>query len=250
MSKKLAQSVLEKIKKQKLEPRPRWHFVLKNGAFWLLFGLAALFGAKAVGLTLFAIFEIDFSLVYRAGVRLPAILHMIPLIWVIAFLIFIIAAITGLHHTKRGYKFSVIRLIFINLAVSFVLGGILYAAGAAERTENFVRRALPQYKGVEIRRERVWSQPQQGRLSGVIISVESDALLLLDDFGGSRWQILYAQAERRGPLQLIQGERVRILGVAQLGNRFEAEIISSWRPPHHPPHVMLKEIFVPPRTRY
>lgn len=245
MSKKLSNSVLRKIKKNKIKPRPKWHFLIKNILFWTVFGLCVILGAKAVGITLFALTESHFLFIAKAHgpIFLPW-LRIFPFPWLIFFLLFLLLASYGLHHTKKGYKLSTTKLVKVNLLLSLILGIVSCESGLAE---NFERNFHPPfYKNIEQRQKEVWSNPQEGRLAGTIIEIKNDQTLLLDDFNQKRWVVDYQESQMQGEATLQPEEKIRLVGEIISENNFKAEIIGPWGKPKP---RMMKENHKPPRTK-
>jgi hypothetical protein len=52
MEKDLSKEVLEKIKKQRLKPKSKWHFVLKDSAVWFVFAASIILGALSFSVIL------------------------------------------------------------------------------------------------------------------------------------------------------------------------------------------------------
>jgi hypothetical protein len=231
-SKKLSKSVLDKIKEEEIVPRPEWHFVAKNGMFWVLFGVTAFLGARAVGVLWFLFFELDIPFLWRGpdhGVRL--LFDLFPAFWVIFVLLFLIAAMTGLHQTKHGYRWSLKRLVVVNVVVSLVLGTLLYAVGDARQFESSMTRRAPFYKGVDSHKEMLWHGPEGGRLAGMIRVVSSNEEFVLVDRDGREWVVDYDEAELKPEVVLGEGERVRMMGVERPEFHFDAEMVGPWAGP-------------------
>jgi hypothetical protein len=219
-SKKLSNSVLDKIKKEEIAPRPAWHFLAKNGFFWLIFGIAAILGARAVGVLIFMYFELDVQFLF--------LIKAFPAFWVIFILLFIIFAMTGLHQTKHGYRLSIQRLLGINLMISLALGSLSYGVGDAAAFELKMAERAPILRSVEEHKQRVWNGPENGRLAGEISSVDDEAQLMLVDFKGNEWEVSYDDAELVRDVELEEGLSIRLDGESLDDFEFEASRIGPW----------------------
>ncbi|MDP3976199.1 MAG: hypothetical protein Q8P95_04770 [bacterium] len=228
----LSEDILRKIKEKAITPRPAWHFWLKNSIFWSIFSVCVLVGAKAVAMSTYALIETDFELLFRFTHHpFWAMGRLFPAGWIILFLLFIIMALAGLQHTRNGYKWSAGKLIGINLLISLLLGLSAYAAGTPEQFEQFIHRRAPYIPHNEGSKEQVWSQPEEGRLAGTIISITDGQILLLDDFAQRQWTVEYGDSEYRGPVKMETGEKIRLGGEQLDEQRFRANIIAPWKKP-------------------
>ena len=227
--KKLSQSVLKKIKKEKIKPRPKWHFLIKNSLFWAIFGMAALLGAKAIGIIIFILTEANFLLIWQSrGPHFSILLRIFPFFWIIFLLLFLFLASEGLHHTEKGYKIPLPKLIGINILISLILGVASYGLGYAEKFEHFFGQRAPFYAGFRQEHTQIWSNPGEGRLAGTIIEIQNNQILLLDDFNQKRWTVDYQASQTRGPVTLEVNEKIRLVGEVVDENEFKATIISPW----------------------
>jgi hypothetical protein len=234
---KFSQKITEKIQEEKIKQTPHWVFLLKNVAFWVLFGVAMLLGAIAFAVILFSVLEADFELWgHPAFSRLQFALHILPLYWLIAFLIFCGLALVGMQHTKKGYRLPVWKLLVGNLLGSILLGGSMYAFGGGEKFEHFFAQRFPGYQNVDKRQEEIWSNPEGGLLAGKIVAVESDKLLILQDFSQKIWEVtlpenpLFPKAIDSDLVrEKLKDRNIKILGKKTGENSFLAEAILPWQ---------------------
>lgn len=232
--KSLSQSVLGRIKEQHIEPKPHWHFTLKNVLFWVVFGLSVLIGARAMGVVIFVLSDLRPELLAQNGGLhggIPPVMQILPLTWLLFFVLTILIAVLGLHHTKKGYKVSIGKIILINLLATLLLGGVLFALGDGERFEQTISNHVSFIPAAETRRERVWNTPVEGRLAGEIqntdVTAASTSIALLD-LSGKSWNV-----DLNGlPLPLSpEGNvlmRIRLVGVKTGEATFKANAIYPW----------------------
>lgn len=238
--KSFSQSVLQKIKDEHIEPRPQWHFMLKNSIFWILFALSMLIGARAMGVVFFIFSDLNFSLAQGAGgPAVPEFLKILPLFWLSVFTIVVLIAILGLHHTKRGYKISIATVILINLLGTIALGLALFALGDGERFEQEVSERLP-IQQPHARRAVIWQQPSEGRLAGEVVSDGTAEKFSLSDLSGQQWTVTCANTlvfnESANTCAKLQtGMRVRMIGTPTDDNTFAATRIDPWNQLPPPP---------------
>ncbi len=262
--KNVSANIAERIKKEGLRPTPRWIFVMKNVAFWGLFVVVLLLGAVAFSLILFAVYEADFELVDRA-VYSPAgfFLTVLPFSWIILFFLFLGLAVWVKRHTKQGYRIPFWLLITLNLSGSIAIGIVSFSMGGSEYFEDFFSRAIPGYMHMDDRKMEMWSRPEDGLLSGIILEISSDTVIILEDFSGKVWDIDLSEARknmeremgpkkmRHDPKRIIfVGAKVKMIGKTTGEQTFFAEIILPWKRPkpfrdYPPPHDLLPNMMEP-----
>lgn len=224
-----SKDILKKIKSEDIKQRPSWHFWIKNVIFWSIFGLSAFIGGRAIGVMGRLITDADLPFLLGAkGAIMPRIISLFPLFWIIFFLLFLLFANYGLHHTKRGYKLGTTKLIGINLAISLIIGSCATILGDGERFEKMVHEKAPIFKKIEENRIQAWNNPEEGRLAGTIVIVQDDRILLLNDFTDSTWTINYSEAQWRRQFDLREGIKVTIVGHQNEKLNFVAEKIGPW----------------------
>lgn len=220
---KLSEDILAKIKDEGIEQRPRWHFIALEITFWIFFAVSVYLGARAFAVIVFALSVADFD-VFGGMTHPPLrfVFYMLPLFWFAFFALFLLLAILAARHLKNAYRFSLAWIIGGNLLLSIVLGGALAAFGGGERFERVFAERMPFYQGIEKQHMMMWQRPQEGLLSGIIIELQSDKVLILEDFGGQIWTVDFAEAFVAPRLELAPALRVRIIGEQTTENGFRA----------------------------
>lgn len=179
--------LLEKIKEQNLQPTPVWHFLLKNYVMWGLGFLSLSFGAISVSLILFLSQIDDLSLTIANSQDLEDILLIFPIFWIMCSVIFIFAVFYNIKHTKRGYRYSPLTLSGVIIISSFVLGFAINAAGFGETIDQQFSHHAPLYDRLINPRINFWSQPDKGRLSGMIVEKKGSSTFRLIDKNNHIW---------------------------------------------------------------
>jgi hypothetical protein len=220
--------LIEKIKEEQVKPIPKWQFTFKDTFIWLAFIICVLFGALAFSVILFAIQQSDFDLFsHMSHSFLELLLGLVPVIWLLALLLFLVIAILSIKNSKKGYKFTTPAMFGFATALSILLGTLFFITGGAERLENAFASNISSYEGIEERKSQVWSRPADGFLSGTIISVE-DTAFELRDFSGKTWKINFNGADIVPAVTISDGEKIKLAGKITNGNSFKAEIIRPW----------------------
>ena len=229
MTKKLADFVLKKIKACHLTPRPRWHYVIKDAAFWGVFFFSILLGSLGVAVILYALLDTDFDLIsYVPTSQIGLFMQLLPGVWLVFFLIFVSLAIWGAQHTKKGYKLSILMIVVANFLLSLLVGGVIYAFGGGERIEHIFAREVPFYDCFEKRRKAMWQRHKENLLAGEILGLEEDKIIILNDLSGERWEVDYAGAKFPEWIDFQVGMKVRMLGERVAEGQFKAFRIRPW----------------------
>lgn len=220
--------LIEKIKEQQVKPISRWRFTFKNSVFWLIFIFCVLFGALAFSVILFSIQQVDFSIIghiYHSWKEF--VLAMIPLFWVISLVVLLVIAIFSIKNSKKGYKFTSPALIGFGTALSMLAGTVFFITGGGKWLENTFATHVTQYESIQDRKSEVWSMPENGTLSGIILSA-GDETFELEDFKGKTWLVNYIDAEMASSVELMDGEMIKMTGMMTSDKTFEADKIRPW----------------------
>lgn len=252
---KFSEKITGKIKKEKLSPKPKILFLLKNITFWGLYIFAAIIGALTFSVILLALFETDFEATRKLlHSPLDFVRTALPLTWILLFSLLFALAYFGARHTKKGYRFSPFFVAGINIGISIFLGLGLYISGFAHAAERTIAKNIPVYKMLEERREQLWDNPENGLLSGEIEEKWNGEFFVLLDASEKKWNIVIGKNAQPipPPLQILLGkiaeettesqeekrqemhskkeeERIKVMGIQISENEFEAEMILPWK---------------------
>lgn len=225
---KVSKNVLEKIKKTGIKPIPKWQFMLKNSFVWGLFIVNLVLGAIGFAVVIYLLVNNDavwdFSLTTNI---FQWILLAIPVAWIALTLFFLFVAYYNFKNTEDGYKTAVWSKLLINIGIAVLLGLILYTSGFSARMNRHLSDSIPFYSHTLDVREEVWMRPEEGFLSGDILSVNEKAIQL-KDLDGNEWSIGYEDAAVKYRVVLDVGERIKILGNVVSEKVFEASEIRPW----------------------
>jgi hypothetical protein len=220
--------LIEKIKEEQVKPIPRWRFTFKDTLIWLIFIFCVLFGALAFSVILFAIQQVDFNIIgHLSHSWFELLLGLVPLFWIASLVIFLVIAILSIKNSKKGYKFTSPSLLGFATALSILTGTLFFISGGATWLENAFAIRVSAYEGVEERKLQVWSMPEAGYLSGVILSV-SENTFELEDFKGKSWMVTFKNADIVPSISLVDGEKIKLTGEMTSENTFKADKIRPW----------------------
>jgi hypothetical protein len=230
---KLGDKVLQKIKEEKIVPRPRWQFLLKDYFIWLIFLVSLMFGSLAFCVLLHIFFTNDWDLYkYFHTTLIGHILISIPYIWIVLMTFFVGVAYYNFKYTKSGYRRETYFVVALSVAGSLILGTFLHTLGAGEKIEDIVANSVPYYEKITCCSDRkdIWDQPEKGFLGGEIVNILNAENFELKDFGGLVWQVQENDDTiEYAPLEIKNGEEVKIIGEKERNYVFWAREIRPWK---------------------
>lgn len=216
--------IISKITKERLAPKPRWHFLLKNYVMWVAGGLALLIGAAAVSVMIYLFKHGNWEL--RAAAHKTFwefFLLTLPYFWIMFLGLFIFIVYYNFKHTKKGYLYPLPFVVAGSILASLFLGLIFHQIGLGRIIDDALGRRAPFYGKVFNPQLDFWCAPEEGRLTGVVIDLESVASFSLLDPTGNDWQVLTEDGSQFSGVRV--GLPVRVVGRVDGKNKFYAEII-------------------------
>lgn len=224
----ISKRVFEEIDAQKIEPRPRWHFIIQETGIWFLGVSTTLLGAVAFSTILFVLVVAPHE--YQAVTHTTTLqfwIDFLPVLWFVLFLCFIVATDYFLKKTKRGYKHSFVVLTLSSMTLSLVLGYIGFLAGIGEMVEKDLGQNIPFHSSVTLKTRQIWSNPQNGLVTGRIGTNESV-------FVTSQGKTLVLDAKGLSQMQqdlLTSREYVGLIGTSTAPNIFMVCLVVPFEKP-------------------
>jgi hypothetical protein len=205
--------IIQKIKNKNLKPISRNVFLLRKISIWFLFAVTTVFGAYAFAFFFLKILSIDFdNWYYFSNSYNGFLIENIPIIWILLFMFNLLLMFYLFKKTNKGYKYSIVYIGAGSIVVSFFLGAVLaktlaYQGLLIERFEN----------------ERVinWTNPESGRLSGEVLFVDSD-YILIRDIKNDVWNVDTGYILDNSKQMLQDHQTVFIIGIYDYENNFTA----------------------------
>jgi hypothetical protein len=226
----ISTKVMRQVEEQKLAPKARWRFLLKDWVFWLAYAAALILGSLATAAAIFILTDFDWSalpLLHRTWFQ--GALAALPYFWLAALASLTALAYLNFRRTERGYRLRAPLLVLANIIFSLLLGAAFYHAGLGQIMDRNFAGRVPFYRGVEAERRAAWSRPEQGLLSGEIISTETDGIIRLRDWDGKIWTVRVEGAFWRQMAGRGQGDKLKIIGHTDGDTVFEAQDIRPWQ---------------------
>ncbi len=229
MKKQVIEETLKKIKREKIEPTPKWQFELKNFSVWAIVAILIVSGGVASGLLIY--FSLGMSQEFFSlgeGRRWIFLWHFFPRFWLLILSIFFFLAFLVFRQTKHGYRYGTWLISAGLISLVIFIGSALYFSNKSEWTHECFCNSVPYYKELSFDREKVWSRPDIGFLGGKVLTVEENNLNL-EDLVGTVWYVKLDDGvyiSRR--INLMPEMMIKIMGVKEAENIFRAEEIKPW----------------------
>ncbi|MFS8130633.1 MAG: hypothetical protein ACMG57_01500, partial [Candidatus Dojkabacteria bacterium] len=108
----VSEKSLDLIKKNHIEPKPKWQFTFKNILLWSLLVITVVLSGLAIGISIFVLHDSDLDVYSKVGKNFfTALVENIPLFFVVLFGILIVFVFNYFRNTKRGYRYSTTLII-------------------------------------------------------------------------------------------------------------------------------------------
>lgn len=224
----ITDNVLEEIK-EKLTPKPKWHFLLKNYVFWLFLIFAIFIGALAVTVMLFMLLDYDWDIFeYLERNFFTHVFFSFPYFWLAVLMLFLAIAYYGFRHTRRGYRYEISKVVIGGLLASFGIGGILFWYGLDSEIHEMFSKQVPFYNNLVYTKEDIWRFPDKGLLGGEIIGIKDRENFELRDFDGKTWQIQGGVIDWPDDFIFLKGARIKLIGERRGEHTFFVKIVKPW----------------------
>ena len=227
MDKDVSKKIIDKIKKDHIEPKPKWKVNFSNYLFWILLGLIVLLAAAFFSLALLSLIDFDVQLYRLIRIRKFARLVMLsaPYLWLSFLVISMAFSYLAFRKTKRGYRYNVLLVAIAILFVVSALGVGAHVAKVNNRLEQGIAKKAPLLSKFAPPRGRHLMRPEDGILGGQIMELY-ELMLTLEDFNQKEWEVHYDNETRIGRREkLEQGLDVLVVGKKIDDDSFDAEMI-------------------------
>lgn len=224
-----SEKILQKIKESRIEPEPRWHFLLKNQALWLVFFMALVVSALSFAVILEMLVYHDWD-IYRHLHKsfLQYLMLSLPYLWIFSMGIMVLVVYYDYKSTKGWYRHRVYRVVFASVGLSVALGAGAFYAGAGKEIDRFFSEKIPSYSLMKIDKHDLWVHPEEGLLAGQIAEIKNRQSFILKDHDGTEWEVRIVSPTVKSYKVIKLGENVKIIGQKKESRNFEAEEIRDW----------------------
>lgn len=223
--------LIEKIREQEISPKPKWFFFLRNRLVLSGFLLFILLGGISFSIVLLVLQQADFQLLEHFGhSRWESVLSLLPFLWLVLLVVALGLAMWSLRRIKRGYKFPLGQLAGYSVALSMVIGTLFFISGGGKALEDAFAIQVSFYEGIREKKEKLWTMPEEGYLSGKIEKTEIGSLELRA-FNGTLWEVDVSEASFPPFVLLERGEEIKLIGELMGDHQFRAREIRPWGGP-------------------
>ncbi len=215
-----------RIEKDQIISIPRWRFLVWRVFYWLCAALSLLLGGFSVGVMLYLFVDFHKHGLWAMPHDVIDFLAMVPFLWIIALVLFIVIARIGLKHTKKGYRYPIRVMVLGCVILSIIFGSILNFFGVGKITHEFLN-TIPLYDSLVLDSGEAYSRPVVGRLAGVITSIQDNNNFSVTDFNGRTWKVRVATST--GSFVPVASSTIRMFGLLESSTSvFIARSVHNW----------------------
>lgn len=218
---KFGVNVLEKIKEDRIKPRPKWAYMALDYFLWLVVAACLVFAVLAKAAALFTEKNTYWSYFWNFSWTTKAFFLGLPMFWLAILFLFVILALYFLKLTKHGYRYSSIFIVLIILVLSIVLSILVYAFGLGEKVESVFYHRLIFYREINDEQSQRLISREEGRVAGMVIDT-SNNYIMVKDLNGKIWQV------NTSSTNIISGQRVILVGQWINDDNFQVDFIQPW----------------------
>ncbi len=224
--KQIGEKALQIIKQKKISPRSKWQCLLYNKMAWGLSFAFVIIGSLAFSVVIYMVKNNDWDMYSHLGDSLAEfIIVTLPYFWIVLLILLVYLAFFSSKFTEQGYRYKLITLLSLGLLINIVLGVIFYNIGFGRIIDSYLQDKVPTYNYMFINKAKMWTQPEKGLLTGIIISANKDQLTI-KDYKNNLWNIeLDENVIVKGRIKIDVGLRINIIGGKQDNNHFLAKEI-------------------------
>ena len=225
-NKDISKQILAQIKEKKIQPRPKWHFAVKNTISAGLVAVLLSFASIAFSIMLFLLINNDWDLRHRVAPGIMLYLFStFPYIWAILFILFISLFYLIFRKIKGGYRFKYSLIIILGAVFVMAIGSIIYQMGLAKTLDLAFRRGVPQYQRAIEKRNNIWLQPQRGILIGKLVRIESKDKIIIMDPQEQEWTVDISRISEQEKKIIREGWPIKVIGEIVKNEDFCAQSI-------------------------
>jgi len=218
-----------------IAPHSKYVFLCQDWLVWGLWTLSIVIGALSIAVLIFASTHRYFD-IYEATHEnfVTFMLEALPFVWLGVFAGMLGLAAWQLRNTRRGYRLSTVMLGVSSFVFSVILGGLFHLGGFGWSLDMWLGQVAPMYDSQAKMEQKMWQNPQQGRLIGgqSALTSSSPATIFFDDIADVRWEVSVAELSTEDKEYLAQGHKVRLLGAIKQNKdafaRFHACGVFPW----------------------
>lgn len=226
-SPRLKDSVITRITNNEVKPYSYWRFRCIRCAFITLVAVSMIVGSVAVAVGLFTILNAGWEYYEMMHSNsLTFAVAALPYVWILLILATVVVGSAFVRRTGRGYRYAPVKVALILVALS-VGGGIgLHIASVGDVVDRQLSVWFPSYyRSSVMHQTRLWHDPAQGRLAGIVIDTALENGFTFRDVENSEWYIFDQGLRHYDSEHITKGQMVRMVAVIDTESRSAAGCI-------------------------
>src|SRR6056297_823060 len=228
--KSVSQKVWQQISENEVEPLPKWRWQLKELLNWGMFFLSVLLGSISVSIILLELFSADWQFYTNVtNSFFTYLFSVLPYFWIILLIVMVIIAYYRFFQTKKGYRFTGLRVLVFSLLLSFAIGLFLYFANVSFWLYDVTNPYIPKPAVYHIHKYQVWQKVNDGFLAGKVVDFLDNKHLKLRDFENNIWKVNCLNAKMYNMEMIYLGKFIKILGEKVSDDLFQAREVHPWK---------------------
>ncbi|HOX60712.1 MAG TPA: hypothetical protein PLV72_01750 [Candidatus Magasanikbacteria bacterium] len=227
----IADQVVEKINGEKIAPHTVGYFYARRSVIFAVAGIAVMTGALAMATSIHNISGADWKFFRAGGGSVWSYIGAsLPFVWLFFLLLFGLISFLNFRQFKTGYKYPLLIVLAAYVGLTFLLGVGLWRLGVGHFVENKVAAGVPVYRNMACAQARMWSHPENGTLSGQVMELGDEVIVLNDWLTMDKWRVLVNSSTKFYAMNNLQlGDKIKIIGIAQDGRIFVAGEIAPFQ---------------------
>lgn len=223
----LKSKIFELIERDKIKPKTRLYFSIKDKTLWSLMLVSILICSVAFSVMIYSFTNSESGFYQMTHDNfMDFVLNIMPYLWIVVFIMFAIVGYENFKHTNKGYKHSFTFIIVFGLIINLLFGLILHCIGISKIVDQDLSSDSVFIKSSDSLRKGIWNQPERGILSGeVVSSVNGSSTFILRDFNGNLWVVSSNYIPDVSMNLISASSEIRVVGVSQ--NVFFPSVASS-----------------------
>ncbi len=230
MKTKFGKDILNKIKKEDIKQIPKYIFTIKHILIWLFLGISIFIWALSLSINFEYLYNADWFLFHKLSV-IKIVFTFLPIFWLLFLLIASFLSYYYFKHTEKWYKYSFIKITWINIILSIIFWIFIYLLWINHFIEWKIENLIPKYRWVlvkdrDTRAIKIWQNEKSGLIIWRITKVNNENNLDFIDYNKKKWIILLSKkTDIKWRINLKSWERIKIIWEIKSDNIFNASQI-------------------------
>ncbi len=210
----IATEILMRIESQSIKPTSRFRFICTEWGVWILWLTTIIFGAAALAVSIYVTMSANYAF-YEATHEnfLTFFIAVMPYVWVCLFFGMVYTAVFEMRNTKRGYRYSSSFIVISSLTLTVLGAVLLHCFGLGYTLDKKLGEQISMYMSMEKMEQKMWQNPEDGRLIGELIKIDNSGPNFFDS-AGLIWQLSLSELTPLEISILQTGVPVKLFGTS------------------------------------